>query len=398
MKKSLLAVAVAAALPAAAFAQTNVTLSGIVKVGVANTKYSNGENFAGASYGNGSNTSLDDGSSRFIISGSEDLGGGMKGIFMVDSRFRPDVGTGTLASGNSFVGLAGGFGSIRAGRLDQYYHLGTDEFGARAVALQHSNISILSWVGGVGNLTAAGTPAATAAAATGVPGLAAIANASRSANMLRYDLPAMGGLSGGVGFSNNFQADDGAIGDAGKGTAWTADLAWRGGPITVGGAYWTADFEGQTATTGKNDGQRAWRLYGNYNFGVFSVGLTVDESKIKGITVPIVGATSGDFKRTAWSLPVTAKVGPGTLLFTYTQARDVKGPGGTLSDSGAKMFSIGYDYPLSKRTSVGVSYTNLNNDSGANYALFTSTALGGHDQPVAGTDQRQLYVGLRHAF
>jgi len=358
MKKSLLAVAVAAALPAAAFAQTNVTLSGIVKLGLANTKMSNGAT------GNGSGTSMDDGSSRFIISGSEDLGGGMKGIFMIDTRFRPDVGTGTLASGNSFVGVAGGFGSIRLGRLDTYYQYGTDQFGARSVALQHSNISILSWVGGVS------TPA--------------IANASRSANVVRYDLPAMGGLGGGVTYTNNFQGDDGAVGDPSKGTAWSLDLAWRGGPITVGGAYWDADYEGLPT----NDGQQSWRLYGNYNFGMFSAGLTYDDSKIKGAT---------DAKRGAWSIPLTAKLGPGTLLFTYTAARDVKA-GGTIADTGARMISIGYDYQLSKRTSVGVSYADLKNDANANYALFTMNALGGHTNPVVGQDVRQFYVGLRHAF
>lgn len=358
MKKSLLAVAVAAALPVAAFAQTNVTLSGIVKLGLANTKMSDGAT------GDGSGTSMDDGSSRFIISGSEDLGGGMKGIFMIDTRFRPDVGTGTLASGNSFVGVAGGFGSIRLGRLDTYYQYGTDQFGARSVALQHSNISILSWVGGVS------TPA--------------IANASRSANVVRYDLPAMGGLGGGVTYTNNFQGDDGAVGDPSKGTAWSLDLAWRGGPITVGGAYWDADYEGLPT----NDGQQSWRIYGDYNFGMFSVGLTWDESKLKGAT---------DAKRGAWSLPVTAKLGPGTLLFTYTQARDVKA-GSTIADSGAKMFALGYDYPLSKRTSVGVSYAKLKNDANANYALYTMSALGGHTNPVAGQDVGQWYIGLRHAF
>ncbi|MCZ2414222.1 MAG: porin [Burkholderiales bacterium] len=358
MKKSLLAVAVAAALPAAAFAQANVTLSGNVKLGVANTRISDG----GVT---GSGTSIDDGSSRFIISGSDDLGGGMKGIFMIDSRFRPDESGGALASGNAFVGVAGGFGSVRLGRLDTYYNLGTDEFGGRAVALQHSNISILSWVGGL-----AGGPA--------------IANASRSANVIRYDMPAMGGLSGGVTYSFNFQGNDGAIDDPAKGEAWSLDLAWKSGPIAVGGAYWDADYEGLPT----NDGQQAWRLYGSYDFGMFKVGLTWDDSKQKGAT---------DFKRGAWSLPVTAKLGPGTVLFTYTQARDVKAAS-TISDTGAKMFAVGYDYPLSKRTSLGVSYAQLKNDANANYALFTMGALGGHPAPTAGQDMGQWYIGLRHAF
>ncbi len=355
MKKSLLAVAVAAALPAAAFAQSNVTLSGIVKAGIANTKMSNGAV-------NGSGTSLDDGSSRFIISGSEDLGGGLKGIFMVDTRFRPDTGTGTLASGNAFVGLAGGFGTIRIGRLDQYYGFGTDSHGGRATALQHSNISLLSYVGSAA--------------------LGAIANASRTPNIVRYDLPAMGGLSGGIGYSFNFAGDDGLVGKVADGNAWTVDLAWRGGPFTVGGAYWNAEAD-MAAPTTKQD---AWRVYGSYNFGVFSVGLTWDSSEIK--------AGGVKYERDAWSIPLTAKLGAGTLLFTYTSADDVDG----FADTGAKMYTLGYDYPLSKRTSVGVSYTQLKNDANASYALFTMSALGGHTNPTPGQDVRQFYVGLRHTF
>jgi len=361
MKKSLLAVAVAAALPAAAFAQANVTLSGNVKLGVANTKYSNGAT------GNGSGTSLDDGSSRFIISGSDDLGGGMKGIFMIDTRFRPDVGSGTLASGNAFVGLAGAFGSIRLGRLDQYYYLGTDEHGGRATALQHSNISLLSFVG---------------------TGTTVIANASRTPNIVRYDLPAMGGVSGGVGYSFNgigAGVDDGLVGDDSKGSAWTADLGWRGGPIAVGAAYWRAENDAAPPMPAKARKDTAWRIYGSYDFGMFKVGLTYDKSKVE---------TATDAERDAWSLPLTAKLGPGTALFTYTVANDIDGT----KNTGAKMYSIGYDYPLSKRTSVGISYANINNESGASYTMFTAGALGGHPPVGAGQDTRQIYLGMRHAF
>lgn len=377
MKKSLLAVAVAAALPAAAFAQTNVTLSGILKGGLAFTKYSDG------AAGNGNGTSIDDGSSRFIISGSEDLGGGMRGIFMIDTRFRVEEGGGTLASGNTFVGLAGNWGSFRMGRLDTYYGFGTDEHGARATALQASNISILSWVGGVG------TPA--------------IAAATRINNVLRYDLPAMGGFSGGLTYSSAPFGNDGAIGNGpsgsslNKGQAWSIDGAYSGGPWTVGAAYWDAKYEGNGSgapgAAPDGAGQKSWRLYGSWNFGVAKVGLTYDQSKLLG------GSGVGDAKRGAWSIPVTAKLGPGTVLFTYTQARDVDSSvGGKLADTGAKMYSLGYDYPLSKRTSLGVSYAVLNNDANANYAMFTSTALGGHPVPLAGQDQKQLYLGIRHTF
>jgi predicted porin len=82
MKKTLIALAAMAT--TTAFAQSTVTLSGNVKAGLAQTKYS------GAATGNGSATGLADGSSRFILSGSEDLGGGLRANFQVDTRFRID--------------------------------------------------------------------------------------------------------------------------------------------------------------------------------------------------------------------------------------------------------------------------------------------------------------------
>ena len=61
MKKTLIAVAIAAAVPALAQAQSSVTLSGNVKVGLNSYKLSNG------AAGNGSGLVMGDGSSRFII-------------------------------------------------------------------------------------------------------------------------------------------------------------------------------------------------------------------------------------------------------------------------------------------------------------------------------------------
>src|SRR5688500_12861687 len=117
MKKSLLALAVAAALPAFAYAQTNIILNGSVDVAVEHVNDdSNG--------GNGSDLRVSNGvwsGSRFAISGTEELGGGLKGIFNVEHRMSPDTGTitnGNVATiagdrnqfwaGQSWVGIQGG--------------------------------------------------------------------------------------------------------------------------------------------------------------------------------------------------------------------------------------------------------------------------------------------------
>lgn len=380
MKRTLLAMAVAAALPAAtlatlpvaAQAQTNVTLSGFLKTGIANTRYSDTKGFQPK----GNATSMDDGASRFVISGSEDLGSGLKAIFQLDNRLTPEDGAmNALAGGNSFVGLGGNFGTVRLGNLDQYYMLGMDRFPAGATALQSWNTGIMSFV-------------ATQGAAT-----RAIARGTRTPNMIRYDLPASVGFTGGFGYSTNANIAgsaplvDGNIGTD-NGDAWTVDIGWKGGPISVGAAYWNADAQRPKGTT--KSSENAGRLFGVYDFGMFTVGLAYDRSEVK--------AAGVKSHRDAWSIPLTAKLGPGLAKATYSQANDMKGKGGW-SDSGAKLFSLGYDYPLSKRTVLGASFSLLKNDKAANYALFTqSSPLGQHQPFVAGTDVRQFYLGMIHLF
>lgn len=364
MKKTLLAVAIAAAIPALAQAQTSVTLSGNVKVGLNSYKLSNG------AAGNGSGLVMGDGSSRFIIAGTEDLGGGLRATFQWDTRLRPDdsQNTSALASGNSWVGLAGGFGQLRLGRIDQHYVYGLDEHGARATALQHSAISVLSYVNSTAN---------------------AIANASRTGNLVRWDSNNMGGFSAGLGYSTAFATGEGAAGAGQKGAAIAANLGYAKGPLAAGLSYWDAKDEP------KANGQKSTRVWGSYTFGGVNVGLTWDQSAVKaGLGTPAVTET----KRNAFAIPVRASVGPGTLMFTYIQAQDTKVNGATAANTGAKMMSVGYDYPMSKRTSLGVSFANINNEAAGAYGMFTGAALSNIANPVAGQDTRSLYVGLRHAF
>jgi len=381
MKKSLVAVAALAVLGGSAFAQSNVTLSGVIKGGLTQNKYSNGQVAASP---NGSNTSVADGSSRFIIGGREDLGGGLYGIFQIDTRFRVDDNGGApasspLATGNTFVGLAGGFGSIRLGKLDTHYCLGSDEHGVRATALQASSCGILGFV-------------------VGSAGANAIANASRSTNLVRYDIPAfVPGLTGGVAYSTGIAGagSDGAIGQGGKGRAWNVNAGYAAGPISLGASVWNNRAEDRNTTVARGPDQKAWTLTGAWNFGVAKVGLTYDESKL--LNAP-ANAGFVETKRRAYSVPVTVGLGAGTLLATYTKASDAKVNGSTATNTGASLISVGYDHALSKRTSVGVSYAVLNNKAGASYGLYTAASLQGLTLPTAGQDQKQLYLGFRHSF
>lgn len=375
MKKSLVALAAFAAV--SAFAQSSVTLSGNIKGGVAQTKYSGGA----APAVNGNGLSVADGSSRFIIGGTEDLGGGLKAVFQIDTRFRVDDNgaaptSSPLASGNTFVGLSGGLGMIQIGKMDTHYCLGTDQHGARATALQASSCGILGFVNGSSNATDA------------------IANASRSVNVIRYTTPNFSGFQGQFNYSTNFQGAEGAPGDAGKGRAMALGLNYGNGPLKAGVSFWDAKSESRIAGAARGD-QEAGTAFIDWNFGVATVGLTYDSSAIdRGV----IGAAPAETRRRAYSIPVTVPLGAGTFLFTYTKAREAKLNGATVANSGASMFSVGYDYALSKRTSLGVSYAKLNNKSAAGYALYTQGSLNGTPNNAVGQDASQLYLGVRHAF
>ncbi len=114
MKKTLLAVAASGALVSAAHAQSSVTLYGIIDAGIAyNNNVGKGHLFQAASGAiNGT---------RFGMRGAEDLGGGLKAIFVLEGGFNVQNGKSAqdsrLFGRQSYVGLASGdYGSVTLGR------------------------------------------------------------------------------------------------------------------------------------------------------------------------------------------------------------------------------------------------------------------------------------------
>lgn len=145
MKKTLIALAAVAA-TSASFAQSSVTLSGLIDVGF--EKRFSGD--ANKVTGNRNATS------NWTISGTEDLGGGLKAVFKASTSFNPDDGTlGALSANTSgsafgnndmFVGLTGNFGTLRAGR--PVNTLGGNAFfanGAKGVTGYDANTVRLAW-------------------------------------------------------------------------------------------------------------------------------------------------------------------------------------------------------------------------------------------------------------
>ncbi|HEY5635200.1 MAG TPA: porin, partial [Burkholderiaceae bacterium] len=121
MKKSLIAVAVAAALPAAAFAQSSVTLYGVVDLSLSKANQGGKTQMSG-------NGLLNNGTGRIGVRGTEDLGGGLKVSFnyeqgingedgttdtVLDTATKTNVQKTTTWQRQANMSLSGGFGTLK---------------------------------------------------------------------------------------------------------------------------------------------------------------------------------------------------------------------------------------------------------------------------------------------
>jgi predicted porin len=157
------------------------------------------------------------------------------------------------------------------------------------------------------------------------------------------------------------------------------------------------------------------RIHGAYTFPFgLKLGMIYDNSKLKGsATAPAFGS---ELKKNVWSVPISWNTGPHTIFGTYARASKLKGtinnvdigsinvtPGGIGAtaqniggNSGARFMAVGYQFDLSKRTTLHVSFAQITNDSLAGYDFFSNTV--GMANGNFGADPRIYALGLRHAF
>lgn len=334
MKKSLIALA-ALAVTGAAFAQSSVTLSGTVETGVE-------KRFSGDAFRMTSNRN---GTSNWTLSGKEDLGGGLNAVFQVSTAFNTDTGETTAANalGNNgmFVGLTGGFGTLRMGRpVNTLYGNAMLANGTKGVSLHDAN-TVLS-----GNATASAKTAG-ASSSVYVP------------NALQYHTPRMAGFQVQVEYAPK-EASVGA--NDGTGIA----LNYAGGPLAAS----ITSYIGAKATAGAKQ-KAVTQLAAAYDFGMAKVFFTHRDQG---------GLASGE--DTSYALGVTAPVGPGSLYASYNVNEQVGDDGSTII--------AGYKYNLSKRTQAFVNVANRNKA----WIPASVTAAGGQgNKSTTG-----FGMGLQHNF
>lgn len=377
MKKSLLAVAVAAALPAFAHAQTSVTLYGIADGGV--NYVDRGTDAAGNKR---SAFTVDSGvqsTSRWGIRGTEDLGGGLSAVFNLEAGYKQDTGTGTSAGNTtmdfqrrSVVGLSGGFGTVLLGRdyTAGFTSAGTtDIFG----------------YGLYGNWLTFSVQGSTtyASSVVGQPLLV-------RANGIHYVSPNLGGVT----LRAFYSPGERDLTPKSIGNIWGLSGVYAAGPLTVQGYYMALKVGTPITVTGgaaaqgtaDTDNEKQYGIGAAYAFGPAKITLNYGQVDPPGADTATLGKTR------AVQLGGSIAVGPGTIMAGITNMRTTLA--GTTPKANA--FGLAYVQPLSKRTNIYATFGLTRNNADGNFILRSSDNT--YTPAAAGEDPKAFALGVRHTF
>lgn len=349
MKKSLIALAVLAA-SGAAMAQSSVTVYGRLDASVGSAKV--GPITGGV--GPVSNTQMFANNlttSRIGFRGTEDLGGGLSALFIIETGFAPDAPAATtLGDRAAVVGLSGGFGTIKLGRHDTSF----DDIRDLSVS---SNLWDSTHLASTETIVGAGANGAVPAS-LGVGQLADYGD--RANNQVRYESPSFSGFTFGASYG---------FGEATKPakTDVTAfNLRYKAGALDVGYAYQ----ENKNISAALVDTTIEYNtLAAAYNFGSFRVSGGWNQAK-----------NQTQRKSNTYSIGVNVPVDALDFSLGYSTAK-AKQAGATFEKGSA--FSAGVTYSLSKRTRLYAALTNGDVENAAGVKVR----------------QRDIYaVGVVHTF
>lgn len=302
------------------------------------------------------------------FSGSEDLGGGLKAEFALESFLAPDTGSNlpNLAGGfwgrGSFVALNGGFGKLALGQYDNPLFTSGYTYNPFGSSMAFSPT--------MRHLYSGGSPL------NANPGFAAVGFDTGFVNSITYETPNLSGFSAIAQF-----APKESTSAAGTQNSYAVGATYAAGPF---GASLTYVKGGQGLNSAYTADQKVVDFGTSYDFGVIKLFGQYTSVKTKSAFVPAVGSTPAvlftglDTKASLYqvgvSVPVTEK---GSVLASFGENKTDAGAV-TIKD---RVFSLGYDHFLSKRTDV--------------YAVFSNNT----QSNTAFDESGQTFsVGIKHAF
>lgn len=343
-----MAAAIAGLFAGSAFAQTSVTLYGLADVGVEYT------NHIGA--GDNSVVRMQSGNlsgSRWGLRGVEDLGGGLRAVFALESGFSVDDGKSTqnnrLFGRQAWIGLSNTYGTLTLGRhTTAMYDFGV-QFDPMGISPRYS-------IGAQDGTFQ-----------------------SRADNSIKY-AGKFGPVSTKLMYSFGADGTSGVNGEVPGnwkvGREFGGSLAYENGPLAVAVVY--DELNGNTVATDQSK-TRKTAVSGTYQFG--SVKAYMGYRYARFMTPPSSQTTNLYWAGAQWDI---------TAAWSFTGAAYYQ----DFRNSGADpwLFVVSADYSFSKRTDVYLNLAYTRNKDGSD--LGTS----GFGTTVAGKNQTGVLLGVRHKF
>ncbi len=370
MNKKVLALALMSLAGSAAYAQTNVTIYGTVDTGYVKET--------------GADAHMDENATNLIgFQGSEDLGNGYKATFQLEKQFNLYDGTGkhtdntynahdslakALATrddnvdwvGAANVGIAGPFGQVRLGRVNEMsveYFTEIDPFeqGTTGSSLAMYNLT----------------------------------RSEQISNTIRYDSPEWAGFSFGLtytlGGDKHVEAADSTKKHGVKNDGFGASLRYDANDL-----FLTANY----TRVADSDKSFVWNVGGAYQIGDFRLSLGYQASQIKNLSgyftsdydAVVKGMING-IEQKEWEIGLSYEFGATTLKLAYNRGSIDNSE----DDGDVNKYAVGLTYDLSKRTQLYgvVSYTDSDND-------FVGSIY--NNNGVANDSMTGVQFGITHNF
>jgi len=341
MKKTLIALAALAA--SASFAQSSVTIKGTFDPSLVSQKntYGNGNSVTQTSLQNGRQ-----GTSQITFLGTEDLGGGLKANFLYEGDFNATQQAGTAngignIGGEVFVGLSGGFGSLKLGAPN------TPTLTAQAASNPFGTKTGSGW---------------------GAMNTAKVRNNST----IRFDTASFNGFTAAIAYTNKTKADTNPATDvAAAGSITDIGLFYANGPLAVGFSNY------KVAAVGTGTSNSLNNAYVTYDLGMAKLGAGYYTEKNGAAASATVASGATDSK--AYNLSVSVPMGAVTLMANYGKKDDK-----ATANNDRTVTAVGAKYDLSKRTSA--------------YARFVTDKTDGTVNAELAAKSTYTLVGLQHNF
>ncbi len=391
MKKSLIALAALATVATAAQAQSSVTIYGVVDAGVAsvtgktsgtaNTTTQSNITYVGGAQGQRVTGMVNGGlsTSRLGFRGVEDLGGGLKAGFTLEAEFLADNGSQTstaeaLFARESSLGLSGGFGELKLGRVNQFGYALLAKFDA----LGGNN---------VGGAVATGNRQA------------------RSENTVQYVTPKYNGFQAGIQTGTRTSSTTATYGEVTgevSGNRTNSYFAsYDNGPLELAYIYSDErDYNG--------DKYRDFNTaFARYNFGVARIvaGYVQQNFDRKVATASTTASSNtssatwatGDTRKTTKTfvgvnVPVTSAVA------VNAQVEQIKYDLEGAASQKPTVYTLAATYAFSKRTTAYGIYATVKQDGNSRQDIVDSGKFAGFSGVTGGIDKSAYVVGLRHTF